>query len=184
MTTLVLGLIIWMGAHFFKRLAPNLRQSMGKKGRLPITLLIVLSVVLMVIGFRSAPETQIFAPVLAPGPLFSLLMLFSLLLFGAGKSGSVLQDKLRHPMLYGLLTLSVLHVLVNGDIASIILFGGLGLWSILQITLINKAEGAWARPAPGNLKGDAKNLVISLVVFAIATIVHVWTGHSPFPAGG
>ena len=33
MTLLVLGLALWIGSHFFKRLLPDLRQSMGNAGR-------------------------------------------------------------------------------------------------------------------------------------------------------
>ena len=57
MTILILGLVLWTAAHFFKRLAPAGRQAMqhrmGDASKGIFAVLILLSVVLMVIGYRS-----------------------------------------------------------------------------------------------------------------------------------
>ncbi len=68
---------------------------------------------------------------------------------------------------------------MNGDLASIVLFGWLGLWAILSMILIN-AQEAWKRPAPGGLRGDVINGVIALVVYGIIAGIHIWLGHNPF----
>ena len=95
-------------------------------------------------------------------------------------SKGVLSDKIRHPMRLGTAVWAFAHLLVNGDMASVVLFGGVGVWAIVEMFVINAAQGGWDRPKPGTLKGDAKNLVITLILFAIITGIHVWAGRNPF----
>ena len=72
------------------------------------------------------------------------------------------------------------HLLVNGDQASLVLFGGIGLWALAAILLINRAE-SWTPPANGRgIKGDAMNIAGVLILYGLIAWVHVWTGHSPF----
>ena len=52
MGLLILGMLLWSGGHLFKRLAPDARANMGAKGRGPIALVLLVSVVLMVVGFQ------------------------------------------------------------------------------------------------------------------------------------
>ena len=59
---LLLGLAIWIGAHAFKRLAPERRASMGEAGKGLVAVLLVGSIVLMVIGYRSAGIVNVWFP--------------------------------------------------------------------------------------------------------------------------
>ncbi len=180
MNLLILGLMAWIVAHLFKRAAPNARARMGNKARGPIALIILISILLMVLGYRRAEFLPIYTPLPGMGHLNNLLMLLALFSFGIGSAKGVLDDKIRHPMLMGVVIFAIAHLLVNGDLASLVLFGGLGLWAIIEMRLINLGDGTWERPAPGTLKGDIKNLVITLVLFAIITGIHIWLGHNPF----
>jgi len=180
MKLLILGLILWITAHFIKRIIPGLRARMGDKGRGPIALAILISVVLMVLGYRRAELLPLYTPLPGIGHLNNLLMLLALFSFGIGSAKGILVDKIRHPMLLGMVIFAIAHLLVNGDLASLILFGGLGLWAVIEMRLINLASGKWQRPAPGTLKGDVKCLIIALVLFGVITGLHIWLGHSPF----
>ena len=102
MILLILGLILWIGAHSFKRLAPGARARMGTKGRGPIALTILVSVALMVLGYRAAEFTSIYTPIPGIGHLNNLLMLIAVFFFGIGSAKGVLADKIRHPMLTGM----------------------------------------------------------------------------------
>jgi uncharacterized membrane protein len=106
-------------------------------------------------------------------------MLVSFFFFGAGSVGGVVASKVRHNMLTGMLLFAVAHLLVNGDLASIILFGGLGLWSVLSMVLISRA-GPWDRPAPGPLTNDLKAVVGALVLGGISVGVKIWMGYNVF----
>ena len=83
-------------------------------------------------------------------------------------------------MLWGMVIWAAAHLLVNGDSASIVLFGGLMVWALVQMALVNRGEGAWDRPEVGPFSKDAKNLLIALVLYALITGVHIWLGYSPY----
>ncbi len=186
MTLLVLGLALWWATHVFKRLMPSARAAMAAKmGAGPskgiVALLVLASVVLMVLGYRAAGYSAVYTP---PGwgiHLNNLLMLVAVALFGAGSSKGKARSLFRHPMLMGMITWAFSHLLVNGDLASLVLFGGLGIWAIFAIVLINAREPAWVRPEPGPIAGDIKLAVISLVLFCVIAFVHNLLGPWPFP---
>jgi uncharacterized membrane protein len=185
MTLLIVGIVIWVALHFLKRVAPGLREqmnaSMGEKlARGVISLLLLGSIVLMVIGYRVEPYDPVFAPMAGMGHLNNLLMLVAVILLGAGSSKGKARAMMRHPMLTGVIVWAVAHLLVNGDLASIILFGSMGVWAVVQMLLINRAEPNWVRPEPGPFARDIRLLVISLVVFAVIAAIHIWLGHNPF----
>ena len=180
MTLLILGLALWVLPHLFKRLAPARRASLGDRGKGLVALLIVAGVVLMVIGYRAADFVPVYTPLPGMGHLNNTLMPISVFLFGVGGTKGRLYTRIRHPMLWGQVLWAVAHLAVNGDLASIILFGGIGIWALLQMALIN-AAGPWQRPAAGRgIKGDAMNLVGTLLLFGAIAMVHQWLGHPVF----
>lgn len=181
MNWLFLGLFVWCAAHFFKRVAPAARARLGDAGKGLVAVLVLASVVMMVIGYRGADATPIWILGDWALSLNNLLMVVAVFLMGLGNSQSRLRGKLRHPMLTGLLLWSVAHLLVNGDVPSIVLFGGLGLWGVVTMGLINRAEPAPAPFTGGTAQGDIKLLVISAVVFAVVVGIHTWLGYWPFP---
>jgi len=180
---LILGVILWWATHAFKRLAPELRAAMGAKGRGPIALAILISVVLMVIGFRGSEFIAVFDPPSWARPVNNLLMIGAVVLFGLGSSKSRARKLMRHPMLTGFIVWASAHLLVNGDKDSIILFGGLGVWAIVQMLLINRAEPDWKPYEGGSVVGDVRLAIISLVVFSVIAAIHIWLGYNPFKAG-
>ena len=99
----------------------------------------------------------------------------------APKKG-VLLNKVRHPMLMGFMVWAVAHLLVNGDLAGIILFGGLLLWALIQVRIINSAEPEWSPGEPGAIAKDAMFLVGSLVIMVVIGYIHGWLGLWPFPS--
>jgi len=184
MTLLIIGIVIWVAVHFMKRLALAFRQSLtdrfgdGSKGI--IALLLVISVVLMVIGYRSAEIIAVYDPFSWAGRLNNLLMIVAFVMFGAGSKGSWLASRMRHPMLVGFKIWAIAHLLVNGDLASIILFGSMLAWAVAQVILINRAT-SWApdRSIKPGAK-DAKLIFAWLVMFAIVAAIHIWLGYNPF----
>lgn len=180
MTLLILGLILWIAAHFFKRVLPDLRARLGEKGKGLVALIIVASLALMIIGFRGAEIVPIWEPPSWTRHLNNLMMLFAVALMGLGSSKGRLRGLMRHPMLAGVKLWAVAHLLVNGDLASIVLFGGMLGWAVAQMIMINRAEPDWTRPEPGKAVGDIKLGVITLVLFAVIAGVHYWLGYPVF----
>ncbi len=179
MTILVLGILLWVIPHMFKRLAPHRHTMMMPQVKAMVAGFVLVGVVAMVIGYRMADVVPVYDPLPGLGHANNLLMLFSIYLFGVGGAKSMLVDRLRHPMLLGMVIWSLSHLLVNGDLASIVLFGSLGLWAVAEMVLINRA-GPWKRPKPGKWTGDLKNLVGTLAVYGLIVWVHMLLGHSPF----
>jgi len=180
MTQLVLGLALWIFSHTFKRLAPGARARMGvNPGKMAMAALALAGIVLMVMGYRRAGADPVYTPVPGMGHLNNLLMLIAVYLMGVQSSGGTMRARMRHPMLMGTILWAVAHLLVNGDVASVVLFGGIGLWAVASMVLIN-AQEEWVRPAPGSLRGDLINLVVALVIYALIAGVHTWLGYNPF----
>lgn len=180
MTLLLVGMVLWVGAHFFKRLAPERRAAMGDSGKAAVAITVLVSLVLIVLGYRAAPVVAVFTPLPGIGHLNNLLMLLAMVVFGLGAVKGVLWTKIRHPQLTAVTIWAFGHLLVNGDLASLVLFGGMLFWAVAQMGLINRAEGKWLRPAPGGWGKDGKAVVIGLIFFAVAAGVHIWLGHNPF----
>lgn len=179
MFLLTLGVILWILAHYFKRLMPERRAAMGDKGRGPVAIAILLSLVAMVIGYRTAAFIPVWSPPSFLTHVNNLLMLLAFFVFGMSQTTGRLRGKMRHPQLTAVKIWAVAHLLVNGDLASIILFGGMLVWAIGSVVLINRSQD-WIRPEPGDAKKDVLLVVITLVTFSIVAGIHMLLGVSPF----
>ncbi|MGH1458813.1 MAG: NnrU family protein [Paracoccaceae bacterium] len=180
MTLLVLGIAIWIGAHLLKRLAPDLRAGMGeKRGRGIIALALFASLALMIIGFRGAPHIDLWYPPAFFIHINNLLMLLAVFLFAVSESKGALRAKIKHPQLYAVKTWAVAHLLVNGDLASVLLFGGMLFWAVVSVILINRS-GDFVPKEAGPAKRDIITVVATLVVYAVIVAIHSWLGYSPF----
>lgn len=186
MTLLVIGLIVWTVAHMLKRAAPAARGGLTavvgagpSKGIMAAA--IVVGVILMIVGYRAAAFVPVYDPPAWGIHVNNLAMLFAVGLMGAGQSKGRARAWLRHPMLTGVIVWALAHLLVNGDVASLVLFGWLGAWAVASILLINSREPGWVRPAPGPVSGDIRLVLITLVIYGLIAAVHTWLGYFPFP---
>lgn len=179
MILLTLGVALWIAAHIFRRVAPQMRAEMGDKGRALVAGAVALSVILMVIGYRSAESTFYWgrSPMLTG--INNLLMLISVYLFAASGMKTKVAQNFRHPMLLGVLLWSVAHLLVNGDTASFVLFGGIGAWALVQMALIS-GSGPFVPPVGKGPKMEIFALLGTLIVFAAIAVVHKLLGYPVF----
>jgi len=180
---LILGIAIWWGAHLFKRVAPRARAAMGDPGKGVIAVALVASIVFMVIGYRGTDFTYVWAPPSFLIHLNNLLMLIAICLFSpAPKRGRLLYG-MRHPMLIGFKTWAFAHLLVNGDLASVVLFGALLAWAVVEMIVINRSEPGWQKPTePGTYAKDGMFFVGSVILLAVIGYIHAWLGVWPFPS--
>ena len=180
MIILIAGVLLWAGAHLFKRLGPAQRAAMGDKGRRLVALAILVSLVLMVVGYRMADGAFFWgrSPMLVG--INNLLMLVSVYLFAASGMKTALARKMRHPMLAAVKAWALAHLLVNGDVPSFVLFGGLLAWAVIEVIVINRAEPDWTPPAPKPARTEAVAVIASLVVFAGIAGLHYVFGYPAF----
>ena len=179
MPLLTLGLALWIWAHAFKRLHPARRANMGDKGKGLMALIIVAGVVLMVLGYRSAPFIFVYEPPTWGQHLNNLLMVFVFYLFASSGAKTRITRVIRHPQLTAFGLWAVAHLLANGDLASVILFGVLLIWAVVTRRVL--AGQDWTPPEPATPAKEARTAIIALVVFGVVAMIHGWLGPSPFP---
>lgn len=183
MSLLIAGVALWWLAHLFKRIAPGPRAALGEgPGKGVVAVLLLISILLMYFGYAAAEWSEVYVPPTWGPHLNNLLMLVAVFLLGMGHSKGRARSWLRHPMLTSVAVWAAAHLLVRGDLASVILFGGLGLWALVEMPVVSRAKGPWQRPEPGPVSGDIRLVVISLVVYAAIVAIH-WQvfGYYPFP---
>jgi uncharacterized membrane protein len=179
MTLLTLGVLLFAGLHLIKSLAPGLRSAwqrrLGANGYKGLFSLLVLgSLALIVFGWRGATPTFVYAPVPALKIPALLLLALAFLLLVVSSRPSRLRRLLRHPQLSGVTLWGIAHLLLNGDSRALVLFGGMALWSVVEMVAINRREGVWIKtPAPGP-GAEVVNLVITAVVLAAVIWLHPW----------
>lgn len=183
MIILIAGLALWWAAHLFKRLAPEARAKLGEPGKGVMAVAILASIVLMVIGYRQANGAVFWGRSPATVGINNLLMILAFYAYAASaaKDAKVwLGTKLRHPQLTGFSIWAVAHLLVNGEVESLILFGGLLAWALFEIRLINAQEGAWTPPPRAPVKKEITAVGVTLVVVIVVMLIHNWLGVAPW----
>ncbi|QBX34740.1 hypothetical protein E4L95_05195 [Paracoccus liaowanqingii] len=182
MLILILGVALWWAAHLFKRIAPAQRASMGDRGKAMVTGALVLSIILMVIGYQGAQGAVYWGPSPAMVGINNLLVLVAIYLFAASGMKTKVTSFTRHPQLWGFSLWAVAHLLVNGDVPSFVLFGGLLVWALLEMVLINRAA-PWVRPkGPFPARKEAMAAGGAVIVLIVLGLIHGWIG--PWPFGG
>lgn len=187
MIWLCIGVLLFIVVHLVPCLARGFRDSLIERvGEQPyrgiFSVIQLMAIVLMIIGWRSTTPEFVYMPPSWGIPATSLLMLIAVMLFGAAQQPTRIKRYVRHPQLTGMAVWSVSHLLSNGDSRSLVLFGGLGLWALLEMFLINQREGAWVKPYGPALSIEVRGIVISAVVFFVLVYLHPYfAGVSPIP---
>jgi uncharacterized membrane protein len=177
MELLILGLVLWTCIHFSPSIAKCTRGLIiSKIGIGPykglFAILIVLSIVLIVFGWRSIEPVDVYLPQSWGRHVTFLLVLLTFILFVAARRATNIKRVLRHPQLTGLVLWSIGHLMANGDNRSLILFSWLGVWAILEMFLISKREGQWIKPELVPAKNDVITIVGGCVMYAILLMAH------------
>ena len=187
MTLLILGLVLWWAVHLFKVVAPDARRRFADKiGAGPskglAAVLIIGSVVLMVIGYKAAPPNVVWTPPDFLWHVNNLLMVIAVIVFIAGSFPGVIRQRIRHPQLTGTKIWAIAHLLVNGDLPSIILFTGLLAWAVVTLIFSNRRDGPRTSRPEATGMGTILNIAAGLLVAGAVMMAHLHLGGvSPFP---
>jgi len=187
MVKLALGVLLWSITHFLPAIAvdmkKNLVSKMGENGWKGLfTVLMVLAIYLMVSGWKATIPVNLYVAPEWSRHLTSLLVLIGLILFFAPYPPTNLKRLLRHPQLTGVALWGFGHLLANGESRSIVLFGGLAAWAVIEMLLINRRDGARRTlPDPVPFRNDAIVAAIGIAAYAVLGVAHGWLfGVSPF----
>jgi uncharacterized membrane protein len=179
MVLIVLGVLLWSAAHFFKRFAPGLRARIGDASKALVALGVIGAIVLMVVGYRGVEDVPLWYPPSWLVHVNNLLMVLAIFLYAASGMRAPVIAGMRHPQLTAFKTWAVAHLLVNGDLASVILFGGLLVWAVVTVILINRAEPDWT-PRPSRPGATVKALAGTIFAVVGIMLIHNWLGVQPW----
>lgn len=184
MTLLIAGLVLWVAAHMFNRVTGRPKIDVTDRKSYGIVAVIILfSVLLMVLGYRSAEGTVYWGRSSALVGINNLLMIVAFYCYAASAAKGVkiwLGRKIRHPQLTGFGIWAFAHLLVNGDTPSFILFGGLLAWAIVHARVLSASEGPWTPLPAAPMKKEIVAVVITLVVTCVVMGIHAALGVTPW----
>lgn len=184
MIFLILGVALWSIVHFIPSLAQPLKksliQSLGDKAYKGLfAASIICSVLLIVYGWKHTIPSYLYVLPPMVRHITMLLVLIAFIFLGAAHRPTRLKNSIRHPMLLGVIVWSSAHLLVNGDSRSVVLFGGMGVWAILEILFINRRDTTYTKPdAPGWAR-EIRGLLISFVIFFVVFLIHPYIAGVP-----
>ena len=186
MNKLALGILLWSFTHLIPAVFAGLRKTLvsrlGENGYKGVfTLLMIVSIYLVISGWKATVPESVYMPPVWGRHVTALLMVFGFVLFLAPYPPNNIKRILRHPQLTGVAVWGIGHLLANGEGRSIVLFGGMAVWAIVEMILINRRDGTWTRPAPAPRKNDIALVGAGLVVYVVIAAAHQWLfGFSPF----
>ncbi len=176
MSYLILGLVIFLGAHSVRIVADDWRtRTRARMGEGPYkgvySLLSLLGLGLIVWGFGVARETplMLWTPPRGMRHATALLTLLSFVLLAAAYvPGNAIRARFHHPMLLGVKTWALAHLLATGSVAHVVLFGAFLAWSVLCFIAARRRDRVQGTVyAPGNTAGTVLTVVVGVAAWAL-----------------
>ncbi|MGY6708594.1 MAG: NnrU family protein [Rhizobiaceae bacterium] len=181
MLVLILGIVIFLGIHSVRIIAPDFRDrqiAAGGEGRWKgiYSVIALIGLVLIVWGYSMARLT---APILYDPPIFMrhinlLLMFFAFVFLAASQlPAGRIKAAVKHPMLLAVKIWALGHLLANGDLAALLLFGSFLAWAVVDRISVKRRGDMGV--APGPVKWDVAALVIAIVFYLLFLWrLHLW----------
>ena len=176
MTCLIIGLVLFLGAHSIRMVADAWRtQAIASWGEKPFkgvyTLIALVGFYAMVTGYAEArlQTVALWTPPIATRHISVLLMLLaSVLMAAAYVPRNHLKLRMGHPMVLSVKVWALAHLLANGNLADVVLFGSFLLWSVFNFKAARARDRA-AAPLQINAKTSATllTLLIGVAIWAL-----------------
>lgn len=175
MSYLILGMMLFVGGHVFTAMR-NTRQlaiiRLGEMGYKAVYSVVALAGVgLMVLGMRSVEPVYLWAIPAWANQATGVMMIISFILVAANKAPTNIKRLTRHPMSWGIVVWSAAHLLSNGKLSSLILFGGLAAYSLFAMWSADR-RGVPAQPERQPPVRDVAVIAIGLVAYAAVRYFH------------
>ncbi len=184
MLILITGLILFLGVHFVPMYLPlrgKLIDLLGggiyKPYRIITAIVAAIGLIMMIWGYGIARENSvaIYNQPFVPLDLTYLLMLPVFILAAATYFPGYIRKTLRHPLLISIGLLALAHLLISNTPESLILFGSLLIWPVMQIISLTQK----GKSAPVSLKGSRPwiNDIIATAIGGGVYSMFIWLGH-------
>ncbi|MDP2018023.1 NnrU family protein [Hydrogenophaga sp.] len=193
MLLLILGLVLFLGVHSVSIVSPDGRNRLVKQlGEGPwkglYSLVSLAGFVLIVVGYGAAREAPVLLYTLPNGfrHLAAVLMLPVFVLLLAAYLPGRIKSAAKHPMLLAVKLWALAHLLANGTLADVLLFGGFLAWAVVDRISVKKRTAAGLLRAgpvlPDSRANDAIALVGGLGIYVLFVVwAHAWLiGVRPF----
>jgi uncharacterized membrane protein len=179
MLLLIAGLVLFLGVHLLTTARETRAALMARFGEGPYkglySLVSALGLVLIVWGYgryRSSGHIPAWDPPQWLLPITLILMSFSFVaLVATYAPAGKIKGLLRHPMLVGIKAWALAHLLVNGDLGSMILFGAFLAWAVYDRIAVKRRGDAGAARS-GFTAGDAVSLLAGSALYAAMFWLH------------
>jgi len=178
---MILGLALFLGVHGLttqRGLRARLIAAWGEAAyKIGYALVSLLGLVLIVWGFawyRATGWIDVWTPPMAFKHITVALMLPAVILVVASYIRGRIYVTLKHPMLAGVKLWAAAHLLANGDLGSMILFGAFLAWAVFDRISLKRRADAGAPPIPvGGIGNDLIAVAVGVVVYlALAFVFH------------
>ena len=184
MAMLILGLVLFLGVHSTRIVAEGWRARtiarIGERSWKGIyTLLSIAGFVLLVWGYGQARHSPVplWQPPRGMNHLAALLMVVSFVLLAAAYvPRNAIKAGLHHPMVLSVKVWALAHLLANGTLADVLLFGAFLAWAVLNFRAARQRDrAAGTTYAPGALVPTLVTLAVGLLAWAVfAFWGHLW----------
>jgi len=182
MILFIAGLAIFFGTHLYTALARRSREALARKlGAGPYkglySLVSIAGFALIIAGWRSADASLLYTPPEGGRHIAYLLTLFAFIMVAAAYAPKgKIAAAIKHPMLAGVKAWAFAHLLVNGEVRSVVLFGAFLAYGVIdRIAVKQRGDNG---PAPGPWRND-----LIAVVVGVAAWAGVYSYLHPYIAG-
>ncbi len=182
LAVLVLGLVLFIGAHVLVSLRERRAALVKQLGEWPykgaIALVSLLGIVLIGWGFAEYRAgggwIELWNPPTWTRHLAALLNWPAIVMVTAAYIPGNIKRTLKHPMLSGVKLWAVAHLLSNGDLGSILLFGSILAWAVYDRISLKRRSDPGGPPIPiGGRRNDILAVVVGTVIYlALAFVFH------------
>ena len=179
MIILLAGLALFLGSHSLRIVAEGWRsRAIDSHGEKPYkgvySIVSLLGFALIIWGYTQARQNpiQLWTPPRGMNHLAALLMVFSfILLVAAYVPRNSIKAKLHHPMVLGVKVWALAHLLANGTLADVVLFGAFLVWAVFDFRAARQRDQAGnVQYAAGTAKGTGIAVVVGLVAYAVFAV--------------
>jgi uncharacterized membrane protein len=179
--TLILGLIVFFVPHVFVTRREARARLIARIGEGPykiaFSVVSVIGIVLIVYGFaryRATEWVNLWYPPVWTRHLALQLNWLAMVCIAAAYIPENIKRALKHPMLVGVKIWAFAHLIANGDLGSVILFGSILAWAVFdRITLKRRSDAAATDTRNGGWPADIVALIVGTVAYiAIVFLVH------------
>jgi uncharacterized membrane protein len=180
MLVLILGIVIFLGTHGFTTQRERRAGVIDRIGPMPFKLLYSL---LSLVGFalicwgfglyRAHGMIQLWYPPRWGHDLAIVLMWFAFVsLAASGKAPGRIRGWLRHPMLVSVKIWALAHLLANGDLGGLLLFGSFLAWAVYDRIAVKRRGDAGAPRVPAFTRADAITVGAGSVAYVLMIALH------------